>query len=187
MRHYHLQNAKANNLLYPISWGEAFTFYSEVPSILLAAKSTSQGPLFLGTASRTHAPDLAHSLLKQLYLPAPPAPSPLDNPELPSNATSSPSKSSSSLNTPRRALDVFDYMQIFPGDKKKHFEKIQKQSGLEYGEMLFFDDEIRNRNVQDLGVTFWLVRDGVTRAEVDNGVREWRRRRGVVDREDKRG
>ena len=70
-------------------------------------------------------------------------------------------------------------MQIFPGDKKKHFEKIAKQSGVEYGEMLFFDDEVRNRNVESLGVTMWLVRDGVTRQEVDNGVREWRRRRGV--------
>lgn len=79
---------------------------------------------------------------------------------------------------PKRALDVFDYMQIFPGDKKKHFEKLQKQSGVEYGDMLFFDDESRNRNVEFLGVTMWLVRDGVTRAEVDNGVREWRRRRG---------
>lgn len=73
-------------------------------------------------------------------------------------------------------------MQIFPADKKKHFEKIQKQSGVDYGEMLFFDDEARNRNVEVLGVTMWLVRDGVTRAEVDSGVREWRRRRGAGGR-----
>lgn len=81
--------------------------------------------------------------------------------------------------SPKRALDVFDYMQIFPGDKRRHFEKIQKQSGVEYGDMLFFDDEQRNRNVEQLGVTMWLVRDGVTRSEVDNGVREWRKRKGV--------
>ncbi len=45
--------------------------------------------------------------------------------------------------------------------------------------MLFFDDEGRNRNVEQLGVCFWLVVDGVTRAEVDRGVQEWRRRRKV--------
>jgi magnesium-dependent phosphatase 1 len=45
--------------------------------------------------------------------------------------------------------------------------------------MLFFDDEARNKNVQmELGVTFYLVRDGLTREEVDRGVWEWRRRMG---------
>lgn len=68
-------------------------------------------------------------------------------------------------------------MQIFPGDKRQHFQKIQKQSGMAYEEMLFFDDERRNRNVEGLGVVFWEVPSGVTRAEVDRGVREWRRRR----------
>lgn len=69
-------------------------------------------------------------------------------------------------------------MQIFPGDKKQHFSKIHKASGVPYDEMLFFDDEVRNRNVESLGVVMCLVRDGVTRAEVDRGVREWRRRYG---------
>lgn len=45
--------------------------------------------------------------------------------------------------------------------------------------MLFFDDEVRNRNVEDLGVTMYLVRDGVTKDVVDRGVKEWRRRRGL--------
>jgi len=57
--------------------------------------------------------------------------------------------------------------------------KLQRSSGVAYEEMLFFDDERRNANVEALGVTFWLVADGVTREEVDRGVREWRRRRGV--------
>lgn len=69
-------------------------------------------------------------------------------------------------------------MQIFPGDKKKHFAKIQKSSGIEYEEMLFFDDEARNRNVETLGVVMCLVTDGVSKAEVDRGIREWRRRNG---------
>lgn len=46
--------------------------------------------------------------------------------------------------------------------------------------MLFFDDEARNRNVEtELGVTFCLVRDGMTRDEVDRGVWAWRKRNGI--------
>lgn len=62
-------------------------------------------------------------------------------------------------------------MQIFPGDKKQHFSKINKASGVAYEEMLFFDDEVRNKNVEGLGVVMWLVRDGVSREEVDKGLR----------------
>ena len=46
--------------------------------------------------------------------------------------------------------------------------------------MLFFDDERRNRNVEELGVVMWLVANGVSRGEVDNGIREWRRRKGKM-------
>jgi len=82
----------------------------------------------------------------------------------------------------KRAIEYFDYMQIFPGDKKQHFAKIQKSSGITYEDMLFFDDEVRNRNVETLGVTMCLVRDGLTRGEVDRGVREWRRRHGLDEK-----
>ncbi|MCJ1311677.1 hypothetical protein MMC25_005350 [Agyrium rufum] len=79
----------------------------------------------------------------------------------------------------RKALDFFSYAQIYPGDKKTHFQRIQKASGgIRFEDMLFFDDEVRNRNVETLGVTMWLVRDGVCKDEVDKGVWEWRRRRG---------
>ena len=138
------------------SWGETFAFYPEVPSVLLAARAHS---ITLATASRTHAPDLAQSLLKLLYLPA--------------SATSTTSTSSR-----KRAIDAFAHHQIFPGDKKQHFAKLQKQTGLKYEEMLFFDDESRNRNVETLGVVMWLLVSGVSRREVDAGIREWRRRNG---------
>lgn len=144
----------------PTSWGESFSFYRDVPAILSTAKALP-APLLLAAASRTHAPELANTMLKQLQVPA----SPL------------------TPQTTKRALDFFDYLQVFPGDKKSHFAKIQKASGVAYGEMLFFDDEVRNRNVEGLGVVMWLVRDGVSRGEVDEGVREWRRRNGRESRE----
>ncbi|KAI4105784.1 MAG: hypothetical protein L6R37_002531 [Teloschistes peruensis] len=156
--------AKDNNTKSVDRWGESFTFYPDVPSILLSAKSTSP-PITLATASRTSATDIATTLLKQLHLP-------------PFFENASSSKAAE-----KRAYDIFDYMQIFPGDKKTHFGKIQKASGVEYDEMLFFDDERRNRNVESLGVVYWEVPSGVTRAEVDRGVREWRRRKGREQKE----
>lgn len=145
------------------SFGEAYTFYKDIPTILSSAKSLppSSHPnnnnnnnkgILIAAASRTHAPDLATTLLKQLTIPP----------------------------DSKRAIEYFDILQIFPGDKKQHFAKIQKASGgVAFEEMLFFDDEMRNRNVEQLGVVMCLVSQGVTVAEVDRGVREWRRRRGV--------
>lgn len=37
-------------------------------------------------------------------------------------------------------LDVFTYQEIFPSSKETHFEHLASLSGLEYSEMLFFDD-----------------------------------------------
>jgi len=36
--------------------------------------------------------------------------------------------------------DRFDYIEIFPGDKKRHFSNLKSQSGIDYKDMLFFDD-----------------------------------------------
>lgn len=79
-----------------------------------------------------------------------------------------------------RALDYFDFIQIFPANKTQHFSRIHQSSAVAYEDMLFFDDEARNRNVEtELGVTFCLVRDGMTRDEVDRGVWAWRKRNGI--------
>jgi magnesium-dependent phosphatase 1 len=77
-----------------------------------------------------------------------------------------------------RAIDYFDHLQIYPGSKTTHFTRIQRDSGIAYDEMLFFDDESRNKNVETLGVTMWLVKDGVTRSVIDAGVKSWRTRTG---------
>ncbi|KAI1940359.1 hypothetical protein LOZ12_004544 [Ophidiomyces ophidiicola] len=152
--------ARDNNSRCVDRWGESFAFYPAVSAIIHALKSRS---VPIGVASRTHTPDLARDMLKALHI----IPSFSDNP-----ATAN----SRSV----RALDYFDYLQIFPGSKTQHFARIQQASGLQYEDMLFFDDEARNSNVQtELGVTFCLVRDGMTKEEVDRGVWEWRRRAGI--------
>lgn len=36
--------------------------------------------------------------------------------------------------------DLFTYVEIFPGNKRTHFENIHRASGIDYADMLFFDD-----------------------------------------------
>ena len=146
------------------SWNESFAFYPAVSSIIYACKSKN---IPLALASRTHTPDLARDMLKALHI----IPTFSDNPAAKTKSV--------------RALDYFDYVQIFPANKTQHFSRIQQASGVAYEEMLFFDDEARNRNVEtELGVTFCLVKDGMTREEVDRGVRAWRKRNGIKSKKE---
>jgi magnesium-dependent phosphatase 1 len=131
-------------------FGEGFAFYNEVPEILHSLRAHG---IKVGAASRTSAPDLGREMLKLLHI-------------------------GDEEGKKRKAIEYFDHLEIYPGSKITHFTKLQKATGLRFEDMLFFDDEARNRNVETLGVTMYLVRDGVTRAEIDNGVREWRKRHG---------
>ncbi|XP_022303491.1 magnesium-dependent phosphatase 1-like [Crassostrea virginica] len=57
----------------------------------------------------------------------------------------------------------FHYVQIYPGSKTKHFQRIKTDSGIDFRDMIFFDDEHRNiRDVSKLGVTSFFVHQGVT-------------------------
>ncbi len=131
-------------------------------------------------ASRTHAPDLATDVLKQLVVTPPFMVDDYDG-----DNTDDRKKKKSKPTKPLKVLEYFTHPQIFPGTKTTHFARIQegtRKAGNEvaFADMLFFDDEARNRQVEvELGVTFWLVRDGVSSEEVDNGVWEWRKRRGI--------
>ncbi|KAF3356755.1 hypothetical protein VdG1_06178 [Verticillium dahliae VDG1] len=69
---------------------------------------------------------------------------------------------------------------MYPSSKMRHFEAIRKRTGVAYEEMLFFDDESRNRDTESLGVTMYLVRDGTGWAEIEKGILEWRKRRGIA-------
>ena len=45
-----------------------------------------------------------------------------------------------SLLTQFELRDLFDYVEIFPGDKKQHFRNLRRDSGIDFHEMMFFDD-----------------------------------------------
>jgi magnesium-dependent phosphatase 1 len=144
----------ADGLTIKDRYGEPYGFYNDTAAIL---SSIREKDIVLGAASRTCAPELAREALTMLKIPG----------------TSS-----------RHALGMFDHLEIYPGDKKTHFAKLQKKSGLEYEEMLFFDDESRNKNVETLGVVMQLVKDGVSMKEIDRGVEAWRKKNGRTSKED---
>lgn len=133
-------------------YGESFGFYSEVGGILAAIKEHG---ILIGIASRTSRPDLAGEMLDKLRIPV---------------------AGEEGQGKGKKARDFFDHEEIYPGSKVTHFKRLHKATGLDYAEMLFFDDESRNRDTESLGVTMQLVRDGVTKAEIERGVEAWRKR-----------
>jgi magnesium-dependent phosphatase 1 len=68
----------------------------------------------------------------------------------------------------------FAHAEIYPSSKLRHFSALQLASGIEFADMLFFDDEMRNiREVGDLGVTSVLVENGITRQMFDDSLRTY--------------
>ncbi|KAM0261517.1 hypothetical protein ACHAQJ_002200 [Trichoderma viride] len=151
--------------------GEEFAFYDEVPAILAVLPYlNSPNKIKLGVASRTSAPGLARELLKGIHIPPTASFSSQDD--------DSSNKKSSSSGKKKVSIDVFDGgLEIYPGSKIKHFEALQKRTGIRFEDMLFFDDESRNRETEQLGLTMKLVMDGVTWEEIGKGVELWRMRR----------
>ncbi|KAH7159735.1 acid phosphatase-domain-containing protein [Dactylonectria estremocensis] len=145
-------------------YGEDFAFYADVPGILYALPRAG---VRMAVASRTPTPNIARDLLKMIHIPPLP----------PADDAAPPGKPEK----PKRATDVFDGgVEAYPGSKLKHFEVIQKRTGVHYEDMLFFDDEPRNFETESLGVTMYLIRDGVTWSEIEKGVLKWRTRRGYI-------
>lgn len=133
-------------------YNETFAFYRDVPHVLQALPMAG---ISMGVASRTSAPELGREMLRLLRVPG------VEDAD------------------PVVAIKVFDAgLEIYPTNKLRHMEALQKRTSINYEDFLFFDDESRNRNVETLGVTMFLVRDGVTWDAVEKGVRAWRRRHG---------
>ncbi|CCG84308.1 protein of unknown function [Taphrina deformans PYCC 5710] len=105
----------------------------------------------VGIASRTSAPDLARTALSLLTIDASPASSFFDK----------------------------SAIEIYPGSKLRHFKAIHQRTGVPYDEMVFFDDEKRNREVAQLGVTFVLVPNGVNKGVFQRGLEDWRKGKSV--------
>ncbi|KAJ7493570.1 magnesium-dependent phosphatase-1 [Mycena latifolia] len=126
--------------------GTPVEFYPDVAGILRRLRD--QGVL-LAACSRTHAPDMARQALRLLRVPG---------------------KDDSEVGP---AIELFDDLQIYPGSKLAHFRALHTSTGVPYEQMLFFDDELRNREVERLGVTFHLTPNGVDNAVLEAGVQAW--------------
>ncbi|KAF2401660.1 putative magnesium-dependent phosphatase P8B7.31 [Trichodelitschia bisporula] len=131
-------------------YGEQYSFYADVPRILTSLRERG---VRVGAASRTCAPALARQALSLLRV---------DGGERVGMC---------------KPIELFDFLEIYPGSKITHFKKLEKASGVAYEDMLFFDDESRNFEVEKLGVTMWLVRDGTTLHELDEGIKKWRKQK----------
>ncbi|EJF61912.1 magnesium-dependent phosphatase-1 [Dichomitus squalens LYAD-421 SS1] len=144
-------------------YNHRIAFYRDVGGILHRLR---EGGVTIAAASRTHAPDLARQALGLLLVPPPPG---------------------HKGEAPTPAIQFFDQLEIYPGSKIMHFKELHKKTGLPYSEMLFFDDEHRNKEVESLGVTFCLVPSGVNDRSFEQGLAEWRRRHPVEVTEDAPG
>lgn len=70
--------------------------------------------------------------------------------------------------------DFFHYREIFPGDKKRHFNNLKAQSGIDFHDMLFFDDSRDGRYgncepVSELGVLAVHCPNGIYEEKIWHG------------------
>ncbi|KIM43958.1 hypothetical protein M413DRAFT_443026 [Hebeloma cylindrosporum] len=138
--------------------GETIAFYDDVPRILHGIRGRSRTiddddddedrKVIVAACSRTHAPDLADQCLRLLLVPP---------------------KHEDLTSEPKAAIHFFDELEIYPVSSSTN--------RIPYSEMLFFDDEARNAEVEKLGVTFHHVPQGITFEIFERGLKEWRRRR----------
>ena len=67
--------------------------------------------------------------------------------------------------------DRFAFSEIYPTSKLRHFAALREESGINYADMLFFDDEMRNiSEVSKLGVTCIHVSSGMTLPVFQSGL-----------------
>ncbi|KAF8129778.1 magnesium-dependent phosphatase-1 [Boletus edulis] len=142
-------------------------FFKDVPEILRGLKSKPE--VTIAAASRTAATKLAREALQLIRIPVSPSVGKDTTDVADANGVES-----------LPANEFFDHLEIYPGSKIAHFKQLHKVTGIPYSEMLFFDDETRNEEVEkQLGVTFVWVVDGLNWDCFQEGLREWRKRRAA--------
>ncbi|KAI8970414.1 magnesium-dependent phosphatase-1 [Mycotypha africana] len=133
--------------------GEVLGFFEHTATIISIIKSVPDTKI--GLASRTQTPEWARKAISLLRIPQ------LNNTTLRENV---------------------DYMEIYPGSKLKHFKSLSEKSGISCYDMLFFDDESRNKEVTKLGVHFVKVdtRTGITLFQFENALHAFASNSGTV-------
>lgn len=82
-------------------------------------------------------------------------------------------------------LDIEQCSQIYPGRKTIHFKEIHTRTGIEYSDMLFFDNEARNcRDVATLGVCCVYTPDGMTMDVWNDGLEGFQKAQEARQREE---
>ncbi|EST09939.1 Magnesium-dependent phosphatase-1, eukaryotic/arcaheal type [Kalmanozyma brasiliensis GHG001] len=152
--------------------GQPLSFFPHVPSILFWLRRRG---VEVAAASRTSAPAVARQALNGLFL--------VDDEQYVPHPGSNDEEGEASGKEAKvvKAIDFFDYQEIYPGSKITHFRKLHEDSGVAYEDMVFFDDEYRNAEVgSKLGVHFVEVgHQGTDVALVEKAVREWRAKKAA--------
>ncbi|KAI9332402.1 magnesium-dependent phosphatase-1 [Pilaira anomala] len=132
--------------------GESLGFFPYSAAMIAIIKSFLDTKIAI--ASRTTTPDWARKAIGLLRIPE------LGNTTLAENV---------------------DYLEIYPGSKLKHFRSLSEKSGIPCHEMLFFDDEHRNKEVTKLGVHFVKVntQTGITPFQFENALHTYVANAGV--------
>ncbi|KAG1761408.1 magnesium-dependent phosphatase-1 [Suillus occidentalis] len=139
---------------------KTIAFYRDVPQIMHFLQAAG---VTIAACSRTDTPLLAREALDLILIPP---------------------RTGSNDMKPIPAIKFFDQLEIYPSSKIRHFKKLHEKTGISYDEMLFFDDEWRNQEVEELGVTFTLVPNGLDDQILEKGLEEWRKRHPVQVTED---
>ncbi|KAI5701628.1 hypothetical protein M8J76_012686 [Diaphorina citri] len=72
----------------------------------------------------------------------------------------------------------FDHKEIYPRQKTKHLKNLKEATGIDYKDMIYFDDEQEHVNdISKLGVTATRVenRMGITHETFEKGLKKWAR------------
>ncbi|KAI9454767.1 magnesium-dependent phosphatase-1 [Lactarius psammicola] len=144
-------------------YGDTVVFYNDVPQILHRLRAAG---VVIAACSRTTATALARRALSLLLVPP---------------------KAGDPESSVMPAIKFFDQQEIYPGSKITHFKRLHKKTGIPYSEMLFYDDELRNKEVESLGVTFQLVSRGLDNTTFERGLATWRSRNPEISLEETTG